>query len=144
MCILAGMKIAALLICIPLLLALAPPKRPKITKDILGLWAMHLTFSLETRNQPTAYGKTKDPESALYEFKKSGAVVSQNMAVYCNTGGTPERINEKIFSTGVWTQLSDSTLILTFKHEESETRQICWLYRNKAEELEFRLYPMSK
>lgn len=137
------MKIALLLICSGLLLSVSPPKRPKLPKDILGLWGMHIQLSLETRNQPVPYRKTKDTESALYEFKKNGEVIRQNMGMYCISGGEPYRMNEKTVSNGTWSQMSDSTLRVTFKSGEYEMSEICWLYRTKENNLEFRIYPIS-
>lgn len=137
------MKITLLLICSALLLSVSPPKRPKVSKDILGSWGMHIQFSLETRNQPVPYRKTKDTEHVLYEFKKNGEVIRQNMAMYCNTGGSLYRFNEKTVSTGNWSRMSDSTLRVTFKSGEDEMSEICWLYRTKENDLEFRMYPIS-
>lgn len=137
------MKITLLLICSGLLLSVNSPKRPKLPKDILGLWDMHIQLSLETRNQPVPYRKTKDTESALYEFRKNGEVVRQNMGMYCISGVEPYRMNEKTVSNGTWSQMSDSTLRVTFKSGEDEMSQICWLYRTKENDLEFRMYPIT-
>ena len=104
---------------------------------------MHIQLSLETRNQPVPYRKTKDTESALYEFKKNGEVVRQNMGVYCSTGGSLYRLNGKTVSTGTWSLMSDSTLRVTFKSGENEMSEICWLYRTKENDLEFRIYPIT-